>query len=129
MSAVRIVATGGLIALTWLTHLEMGLFVSYSFLLLFLAYGRSWEALRAGAALGLSAAVLSAPWWLLIAGYHGLAPYRAASATAGWSSIGDILAALLRYVFSEQQLLTLLGVLVVLGLASCLIRRRWLLPL
>jgi hypothetical protein len=127
-SARRVVAVGALIGLTWLTHLEMGLFASYSLLLLYLARGRSWQGLRAGAAVALSAVALSAPWWLLVAHYHGLAPYRAASATAGWSSVGQTVSGLLQFVFAEQQLLTVLGGLSALGLIVCVLRREWLLP-
>ena len=128
-SAPRIVVAAGLVALTWLTHLEMGLFVSYSYLLLFLSHGRSRRGLLAGAAVGLGAGVLTAPWWLVIARYHGLEPYRAASATAGWSSLGGALTALQQFLFSEQPSLAFLGGLTALGLVACVARRQWLLPL
>jgi hypothetical protein len=127
-SARRIGVVGALIALTWLTHLEMGLFVSYSYLLLFLARGRSGAALGAGAAVALSAAALTAPWWLLVAHYHGLTPYRSASATAGWSSVGQTAAGLVQFASAEQPLLQVLGGLAALGLLVCLLRREWLLP-
>jgi hypothetical protein len=117
------------VALTALSHLEMGLFVVYSFGLLFLAYGRSWQGVRASALVALGAVALTAPWWLTVLHYHGLAPFQAASTTAGWSGFEHLRSALFEFVFPPgQPFFTVLGGLAVLGAVGCLLRGAWWLP-
>jgi hypothetical protein len=75
-TAWRIVAAGGLAALTVLSHLEMGLFVAYSYALFFLAYGRGKRGLGVSAGLALIVLGMTAPWWLTVVRYHGVEPFR-----------------------------------------------------
>jgi hypothetical protein len=68
-------------ALTVLSHLGTAPSLVIGIVLLFLAYGRSWRAAGASAAIALGTIVLTAPWWATIVADHGLATFRAANAT------------------------------------------------
>jgi hypothetical protein len=127
-SAMRLLTAGLLIGLTILSHLEMGLFVGYSYLLFFLAYGRSRQGIGVSALLGLVVFGVTAPWWLTVLRYHGLEPFLAATTTAGWSAAEQWTTALFDFVFPREQFLTALGALGALGLVACLLRGHWLLP-
>ena len=128
-TAARIVVASALVAGTILSHMEMGLFVAYSYLLFFLAYGRCKRGIGVSALLTLAVAMLTAPWWLTVLHQHGLEPYRAASATAGWSSFYQVATALFEFVFPPRESFwTILGGLGILGLLACLVRGEWLLP-
>jgi hypothetical protein len=127
-TAARLLGVGLFVALTILSHLEMGLFVGYSYLLFFLAYGRSRQGITVSARLALVAVGLTAPWWLTVILSHGLDPYLAATATAGWSTAEQWTAALADFLFPPEHLLTVLGALGIVGLIACLLRGNWLLP-
>jgi hypothetical protein len=127
-TAARLLAAGLLVGLTVLSHLEMGLFVGYSYGLFFLAYGRSRRGVGVSAGLALVALVVTAPWWLTVIRYHGLEPFLAATTTAGWSTGQQITTALGDFLFPPERFLTLLGGLGLVGLAACLLRGAWLLP-
>lgn len=128
-AAGRSAAAGLFIGLTILSHLEMGIFVGYSYLLFFLAYGRSRRGIGVSALLALVVVGVTAPWWLTVLRYHGLEPYLAAATTAGWSAVEQWTTTLFDFLFPPQQFLTVLGGLGVLGLGACLLRGNWLLPL
>jgi hypothetical protein len=128
-TAGRIAVVGALVAGTMLSHMEMGLFVTYSYLLFFLAYGRSKGGLGVSLVVTLAVAIFTAPWWLTVLHHHGLEPYRAASATAGWSSLDQVGTALSEFVFPlREPFWIILGGLGVLGLLACLLRGELLVP-
>src|SRR5579875_648660 len=128
-SAVRLLGCAGCAALALLSHLEMGLFVAYSFALLLLAHGRTRRGLAISVLWGLCAVVFTAPWWLVVVQRHGLAPYLAASATAGWYSLEESLEDAVRFVFPPEPVLAVQGAFAAIGWLACLLRRELVVPL
>ncbi|HEY7064109.1 MAG TPA: hypothetical protein VII06_21695 [Chloroflexota bacterium] len=127
-SAWRLALAGTLAALALLSHLEMGLFVVESYALFFLRYGRSWQGVRVSALLGAMLVGLTAPWWLTVVGTHGLAPYAAASATAGWSTLQQSWDTLLDFTLPGHPFLAILGGIAFLGALVCALRGEPLVP-
>lgn len=128
-TAGRLLGCAGCAALAVLTHLEMGLFVVYSFALLLLVYGRTRRGLAISVLWGLCLAVFTAPWWLVVVQRHGLTPYLAASATAGWYSLEESLEDAVRFVFPPEPLLAVQGAFAAIGWLACLLRRELVAPL
>jgi len=122
-------------ALTVLSHLETGWFLSYSIALFFLFNGRHRAGTLGSVAITLGTVVLTAPWWGAVVKVHGVAPFLAAHATGG-SVITDesirtyLVVTLLRLGqgYTSETLFPVVGSLAVLGLLACVVRRRWLLP-
>lgn len=125
----RVALCGALAAAALASHLEQGLFVLYSLGLMALCYARSRRALFAFTAVGLSAVVLTAPWWATVLGRFGLAPFDAASLTSGWSSVPNAFLALERFLTPPRLLLSALGTLAALGVLARLPRGDLFLPL
>lgn len=117
-----------LAALALATHLEMGLFALDSIALMALLEGRSLRAVLATAAVGTAVGVLTAPWWASVVARHGLSPFAAASATGGWSSIKEELAALQDFTTPPRLVLTLPSALAVVGALVCLLRGQLFVP-
>ncbi|QLG63594.1 glycosyltransferase family 39 protein [Halorarum salinum] len=69
--------------LTVLTHPTYTLFVVLTYLLFWVGYDRSLAGLLRGAAVGFGGLLLSAPWWLSVAGRHGPTVFAAAAGTHG----------------------------------------------
>ncbi|MBI3964377.1 MAG: hypothetical protein HY329_01980 [Chloroflexi bacterium] len=70
----------------------------------------------------------TSPWWLTVFVQHGLAPFGAASATAGWAGTDHPLYKVGEFLFQEKPILSLLAGLGVLGALVCLLRADWLVP-
>jgi hypothetical protein len=128
-STARLLAAGLLGALALLSHLEMGLFVGYSYALFCAWCGRSWQGVRISALLAALTAGLTAPWWWTVLREHGVAPYAAASATAGWSALGQSWDTLVAFTLPGQPFLDILGGIAVLGALVRMLRGEWLVPL
>ncbi|HEX2987553.1 MAG TPA: hypothetical protein VHS06_05220, partial [Chloroflexota bacterium] len=110
-------------------HMELGLFVAYSLLLLAITHKRRVHALSLAALLLVLMVAVSSPWWLTVLGRHGLAPFDAASLTSGWSSPIDRLETLERYLFLPGPFFGVLGASALLGVIICIIRGQLFLPL
>jgi hypothetical protein len=117
-----------LAALALAAHLEQGVFVFSSLALMALCYGRGPRAPLVLGLLGVAMLGLTAPWWGLVVARHGLAPFDAASLTGGWTSLGEQLAALQRFLFPPSLFLAGVGALAVLGAITCLVRGHVFLP-
>jgi hypothetical protein len=111
-----------------LSHLEMALFLAYSYALFLLTYGRRLQSVLVSGVLALGAVALSAFWWLNVIGAHGLAPFQAASETSGWSYVSESMKSLLTLSFTDERLFPALAGLGALGLLPCLLRGNVLLP-
>jgi hypothetical protein len=111
-----------------LSHLEMGLFLAYSYALFLLTYGRRLQSVLVSGVLALGAVALSAPWWVSVLGVHGLAPFQAASGTSGWSYVSESVRGLVTLSFTDERLFPALAGLGALGLIPCLLRGNLLLP-
>jgi len=125
----RLIWCGSFAALAFLTHLEMGLFTAYSLALIFLLYRRDKHGLATSLWLMVYVVGLTAPWWLAVILNHGLAPYQAASATAGWSSLEQALVDLVHFMFVPDPVLSVVGGLAAIGILACALRRELFLPL
>ena len=128
-SVARLLGCAGCAALAVLAHLEMGLFVVYSFALLLLVHGRTRRGIAISVLWALCLVVFTAPWWGVVLHRHGPAPYLAASATAGWYSLEESLEDAVRFVFPSEPVLAAQGALATIGWLACLLRRDLLVPL
>lgn len=128
-----VLTTGFAYAATVLAHLETGWFAGFSIALFWIAYGRSRESFIHAASVASFAAVLTAPWWLTIALYHGLGPFIEANASGGnvFSSVEVARSAFLslaRVTSTSEPLFPVLGALGFLGTLVALRTRHLLLP-
>jgi len=70
--------------------------------------------------------VVTAPWWATVISYHGLDPLLKGAAT-GQKALAVL--HLLFFVFTEEPYATVIAILGLIGIASRLLRRDYLLPL
>jgi hypothetical protein len=119
--------------LTVLSHLGTAPFVAFSGILLLIAYGRHRQALIGSAIAAAGAALLSAPWWLTVLGYHGFGPFLAANATGGSIfralSLSETVVTLAQLgLGTAESVLAIIGMLGALGFFYSLTMKDWLLP-
>ena len=130
----RLAPLAGLTAgLTLLSHLGTAPFTAFSALLFWIGYGRHRSGTLGYAGAAVIAALVSAPWWATVMGYHGPGPFLAASATGGsiFGSIdvGAALSTLAAFgLGTGESVLGLIGMLAVIGFFFSLTSRDWLLP-
>ena len=118
---------GLLLALAWLSHLEMGWYALYGAAVMLAFHREDLSAkLRSSIVIGAIVAALTAPWWGLVLARHGLDPFLAALQAGEWSPL--TLGRLLLFDFSETPLLDVFSVLGLLGIFLALRERRLLLP-
>ncbi|HEX5386595.1 MAG TPA: hypothetical protein VFW66_07860 [Gemmatimonadales bacterium] len=123
-------------ALSVASHVGTAPFLVLSIVLVFLAYGRSAAGVRWMLLLGLGTAVLSAPWWATVLAQHGLAPFRAASATGASIFSGGparyhirVTLAALGIGTTGEAMAPIVWMLAVVGVVATLVRRAFLLPI
>jgi hypothetical protein len=119
-------ATGVLLGLTVLSHLELAWFAMASLFLLGWSAGRRGSTLRGLAAALLIGAVVSAPWWGSLLATHGLAPLVHAAGSGG-HSLDTAFATLTG--FTGEPFAAPFLLLGLLGAARQLAAHQWLLPL
>ncbi|MBA3521362.1 MAG: hypothetical protein H0T90_02505 [Gemmatimonadales bacterium] len=120
-------------ALTALSHLGTAPFLTFSSVLLLLAYGRHRHALVSSLVAALGALGLSAPWWGQVLAVHGPGPFLAAGATGGsifsgltlWETVHTLA---ISGLGTGESVLGLIGMLGALGFFYSLSRGEWLLP-
>jgi hypothetical protein len=120
-------AAAGFGAAAVLCHIEMAWFTAFSSAVFFLASGRSRRDVMHTAAVVAAVVLLTSPWWLTVSARHGAGPFLAA-ADAGRSGSANPLARILLFPVPGSPILPFLSVIPLLGLLSCVARRRWLLP-
>ncbi len=113
-------------ALTVLSHPQAAEFMGVTVVLVLLAYGRSWMALRNLVTAGGLAVLLTAPWWVTVIAVHGLDPFLSGSQTG--INLVNTVYYLLTFKFTDEPFLPLLAALGFLGVLSELAARRYLLP-
>jgi hypothetical protein len=119
--------------LTVLSHLGTAPFLVFSSLIFFLALGRHREGLLGSAAVVAGATVISAPWWGQVLAYHGPGPFLAAGATGGSIFQGLTFRGALETLAhfglgTGESVLSLIGLLAVVGFFFALARGQWLVP-
>jgi len=115
-------------AFACLSHLEMGMFVAFSAVLLFLVYGRNWTGLRDSIVVALSVLALTSPWWGTVIAHHGVEPFLNASRTGNHSPIA-ILVLLIDPNWGQEPFFPLFSALAFVGTFYALVQRRYFLPL
>ena len=112
--------------LTVMSYPEAAVHMVASVILLWAMLGRSRRTFISLVGVGVVTAIVSAPWWLTVLHYHGIAPFLNAAQT------GKKAAAVLNLVFfdfAEEPYATLITILALIGLGQCLIWKEYLLPL
>lgn len=112
--------------LTALSHPEAALFVVFSMLLAFFAYGRTRRVFRDSVLLAGVAAVVAAPWWLTVISIHGVGPLISGSQTS--ADPGATLQPLLTFTFTDEPYAAFLAVVGLVGFLHQVATRRYLLP-
>ena len=102
-------------------HTVLSVFVFWMF------FGRTKQATRKAVLVAVLALVLTAPWWLTVVSRHGITPFMNAMRSGVDRLV--FLMPLLRLNLGNEKFLDLISVLAILGLVSCIIRRKTLLPI
>lgn len=121
-------------ALTVLAHLETGWFLAFSIGVFWLVLGRNRHAVVSSGLLFAGVVALTAPWWALVIGEHGLQPFLAANETGGTVFSDQVTRssafnALARGVSTGEPLFPVIGALGLLGALVSVASGRYLLPL
>jgi hypothetical protein len=119
--------------MTAVSHLGTVPFLVFSSALMWLACGRHRVGVVGSVAAAALAAAVSAPWWVSVVVQHGVGPFLAASATGGsifrGLSIEGALGTLSHFgLGTSEPVLSLIGMLGVVGFFYSLTARDWLLP-
>jgi hypothetical protein len=109
-----------------LSHPEAAVHTFVSAIFLWLMLSRKKTAFLNSIFVGILVLIVTAPWWATVIHYHGIGPLINGAQTGQ-----KILAVfhLLFFVFTEEPYVHVIAVLGLIGIASCLVRRDYLLPL
>ncbi|MBN2114932.1 MAG: glycosyltransferase family 39 protein [Anaerolineales bacterium] len=117
---------GVLGGLAVLSHPEAAVHTFVSAIFLWLMLARKKTAFINSIFVGIIVLIVTAPWWATVIHYHGMGPLIKGAQT------GQKLLAvfhLVFFVFTEEPYATVIAVLGLIGIGSCLLRRDYLLPL
>jgi hypothetical protein len=109
-----------------LSHPEAAVHTFVSAIFLWLILSRKRLALIHSVAVGVIVFIVTAPWWITVISYHGVEPLLNGAQT-GQKALAVF--HLLFFVFTEEIYATIIAVLGLIGIARCLVRRDYLLPL
>ncbi len=109
-----------------LSHPGAALFTGISLFVMFLAFGRTWRALRDSTALAALAALIASPWWLSVVAVHGFDPFLSGGQTS--TDLGATFQHLTTFTFTDEPYTTFLAAAGLVGLAYTVARGRYLLP-
>lgn len=109
-----------------MSHPEAAVHTAVSAVFLWIMLSRSRTGFINSIFVALIVLVVTAPWWATVISYHGLEPLLKGAAT-GQRALAVL--HLLFFVFTEEPYATVIAVLGLLGIASRLLRRDYLLPL
>ncbi len=110
-------------------HLEEGVFVLFSLVLMSIFWGKRLRAVALVYAVAVPVVVLTAPWWITVINLSGLGPFDAARLTNGWSTVQSDLAVFQGNMFPPDLFLKALGISAVIGILASLYRGELFLPL
>ena len=115
---------GGLLILS---HPEAAVHAAISAALLVAWHQRTRAELGRTVLVGLGAAMITSPWWIIVLTRHGLDPWLAGLTAAQHDAYNPLLGlvALLRFDFTDEPFLRLFGVLGLLGFVVQLARREY----
>ncbi|HMR98164.1 MAG TPA: 6-pyruvoyl-tetrahydropterin synthase-related protein [Anaerolineales bacterium] len=103
-----------------LSHPEVGLQTAAICFVLWVFDGRSLSGTKSAALIAAGAMLLTAPWWLTVLRYHGLAPFESAIQTGARETL---IASLFHSIFSLQGGLPILPTLCLVGIFAVSRRR------
>src|SRR5688572_14781399 len=109
-----------------MSHPEAAVHTFVSAIFLWIMLSRSRTAFINSLVVGLLVVLVSAPWWATVIHYHGVEPLLMGAAT-GQKTLAVF--HLLFFVFTEEPYATMIAILGLIGIAHCLARRDYLLPL
>jgi hypothetical protein len=114
-------------ALVVLSHPEAALHTVAACALLWILKGRNRRATFDSVCVAIGVAIVTAVWWAPAIMRHGVAPFISAGST-GWQLSANLVIPLLM-TFAEEPMMTVIPVLGLVGLAVCVARRDYLLPI
>lgn len=120
------ILAGVLGGLAVLSHPEAAVHTAVSAVFLWIMLSRNRQGFLNSIFVALIVLVVTAPWWATVIGHHGLEPLLKGAAT-GQKAVAVF--HLLFFVFTEEPYATVIAVLGLMGIAACLLRRDYLLPL
>jgi hypothetical protein len=115
------------LALTFLSHLEIGWFMVYSLALLWVFRGRNRRNFVSSLFIVLGVLVLTSPYWVQVIRYHQIQPFLAGLTSGAYSPFFSIFE-LFYFNFTEELIFPVLAALALLGVVLSLIKRDYLLP-
>ena len=122
-----IIFTAVALALTFLSHLEIGWFTTYSLALLWIFRGRNRRNFISSVFIVLGVLVLTSPYWAQVIRYHQMQPFLVGLASG--SSIPFLsVFQLLYFNFTEELIFPILATIALFGVVISLAKRDYLLP-
>ena len=115
-------------SLVVLTHPEAALHTAALCVLFWIFKGRSRRSLMDSLIVIFGALLVTSLWWLPALRQYGFGPFVSAGRTGGLSPAGAF-AYIALMAFTEEPLTTIIAALGLIGLATCLARRDFLLPI
>jgi hypothetical protein len=112
--------------LTVLSHPEAAIHTVVGALVIFLFLGRTKVNLFKSVIVAAAVIALSSPWWASVIAVHGFSPFLAAFGTGGYRFL--VLLGFFQGNFAQENYLTFMGVLAVIGLFYELAKKRFFLP-
>ncbi|HET6597609.1 MAG TPA: glycosyltransferase family 39 protein [Anaerolineales bacterium] len=112
--------------LTIMSHPEAAVHMIASVILLWAMLGRSRSSFAHLVGAGAVTLIVSMPWWATVIRFHGIAPFLSAVQTG---QKGLAVLNLISFDFTEEVFATLIAILGLIGLARCLIEKKYLLPI
>jgi hypothetical protein len=125
--ARRIITVIVFYSLTFLSHLEIGWFTTYSLALLWFFKGRTWKNFISSAIIAAGAFIATSPYWIQVFHHHSLQPFLAGLFSGGYSPFLSVFE-LFYFNFTEELIFPILATIALIGLAISLIRRDFLFP-
>lgn len=122
-----VLPTAAVLAGAVLSHPETGLFAAATVVLFMVLGCRTRWGLAATGVVAMVSLLLTAPWWVVVLGHHGVAPFLAANTTEHRTVAN--LTGLLLFVVTGEPYIKVFNVLALVGVFGELARRRPLLPL
>jgi hypothetical protein len=122
-----IIFTAVALALTFLSHLEIGRFTSYSLALLWILRGRNRRNFISSVIIVLGTLVLTSPYWGQVIAHNQVQPFLAGLTSGIYSPFFSVFE-LFYFNFTEELIFPVLAALALLGVVLALIKRDYLLP-
>ncbi|MBI2761650.1 MAG: hypothetical protein HYX51_09525 [Chloroflexi bacterium] len=117
-----------LCGMTVLSHLEAAYFVVVTALVLLVAHGRGRAGIVRAVIVAGGVAAVTAPWWVTVLAYHGVAPFVAARGSAAFSGAPVQLGSLVMFSFTKEPFFPVIAALALAGVYMAWLRRQPLLP-